>query len=492
MDGSGLISMTFDETMKASSFDPTGLTLQNAASGATSNYTLTGGNFSTAAVDDSTVLTLVPSKYDLDNIKRDTSLCTADADTFISHRAHLVSDMSDNSVVAIGAESAMQTSLHTPDTTPPELVSFDLDLNAANNTALLRLSFSETINAYSIDWTDIILQNHADINSATQTFALTNSGVDSWDITRVAYATTGNVTEVTVTIHTVDLNAIKVLEHLAINEATTFLSCSGQLIVDMNDNQLVDVNGQQVSQYVPDTTAPVLITWDMDLDNAELRLTFDEAVNRSTIVVDQLTLFNGSLSHTLHGLAAGDSDESRLVEIYNGNSELSGGQFSFGYGVEMTVSLTVFDLNIIKALDICTYSNISGYPSNEANDCNLSFVSGTVVDMNDNVVGTQSLQATLYTADATQPYLIRFQHFNMSSGILELVYNEPIATELLTPSAMAFHDYFRDQSQDANPVPLVTQTVLNSSALTTEDVTVIIQLDVHTLNAIKYKQMLCI
>jgi hypothetical protein len=68
MDGAGLLVMTFSETMKASSLTPTGITIQNAAT-STSLHTLTGGAFSMDASADSTTLSLVPAKADLDVLK---------------------------------------------------------------------------------------------------------------------------------------------------------------------------------------------------------------------------------------------------------------------------------------------------------------------------------------------------------------------------------------------------------------------------------------
>ena len=46
-----------------------------------------------------------------------------------------------------------------PNINRPNLVEFTLDINGADNTGTLFLSFSETINAYTFDFTHIILQD---------------------------------------------------------------------------------------------------------------------------------------------------------------------------------------------------------------------------------------------------------------------------------------------------------------------------------------------
>jgi len=96
MNGNGSMSLTFDETVMVSSFDPSKITLQNSAMGGAAtfrSYTLTGGTFSTAATFDSTVLTFIPLKADLDAVKLLIYLAVSASSTYINFTSAMVSDM---------------------------------------------------------------------------------------------------------------------------------------------------------------------------------------------------------------------------------------------------------------------------------------------------------------------------------------------------------------------------------------------------------------
>jgi hypothetical protein len=105
MNGNGSLWLTFDETVKASTFDPSKLVLQNSGNGSSSagipfrSYALTGGLFSTAASADSTVLTFVPLKADLDAIKLLVYLAVGASSSFVNISSALVTDMVGNNVV---------------------------------------------------------------------------------------------------------------------------------------------------------------------------------------------------------------------------------------------------------------------------------------------------------------------------------------------------------------------------------------------------------
>jgi hypothetical protein len=134
----GTIVMTFDETVKADTIDPTQLVFRSSQSGSAATYQLTGGVGSSA---DSTVVTVVLSIEDTNAIKHDRALATTNSSTYLSFGSTLISDMQIydtqfnivarldrmNKVVAIPPNDAKAVTSFTGDTTAPELIEFDFN-----------------------------------------------------------------------------------------------------------------------------------------------------------------------------------------------------------------------------------------------------------------------------------------------------------------------------------------------------------------------------
>ena len=99
----------------------------------------------------------------------------------------------------------------TGDVTPPELVSFALDMDEG----LLDLTFSETVNAYQFDVTCVGLQERAD----NRTGGLSH---DLWGTPyRGTLVTSDDAATLTLTLSADDLNEIKRISRLAIDADTT-------------------------------------------------------------------------------------------------------------------------------------------------------------------------------------------------------------------------------------------------------------------------------
>ena len=140
------LTITFTETVNASSFDPTRITISSA----TQDYTLTGA--ATGATY-STVVTLALLDVDLDEIKVLTELATAASNTLVNAAVGAVRDMAGvRNTVAV--PSLIQVTNFTEDSTAPTLVAAVLDMN----TLTAHLRFSETVNASSLVVARVIIQ----------------------------------------------------------------------------------------------------------------------------------------------------------------------------------------------------------------------------------------------------------------------------------------------------------------------------------------------
>ena len=253
-DMSGIVAtltMTFSETVDASTVDVTQLTLQSSGSGAAESFTLTGG---TASVDDSTVMSVDVTHDDLNAIKALTQLATLSTNTYLSIGSGLIADMNGNAVVAIAPTSGLVVTTFVADVTAPELVAFDLDMDSG----VMTLSFSETVLASSLAPIRFTLDNAA---CATASYTLTGGTTSTVD---------SDVLTIALTI--ADLNNIKYETSLATATGNTYVSVTAQGVHDMAavPNAVVArascTNNLGVTTFVADTTAPVLVSFDLNME----------------------------------------------------------------------------------------------------------------------------------------------------------------------------------------------------------------------------------
>jgi hypothetical protein len=126
----GVLRLTFSETMLASSLAPTAFTLHSAPSGTATAVPLTAGVVSTT---NSKILTITLDAVDMNNLKFDTTLAVDEASSVVSVALGGVTDMAGaggNALVAVAATDNLLANAFVPDSTKPELASFKLDMNA--------------------------------------------------------------------------------------------------------------------------------------------------------------------------------------------------------------------------------------------------------------------------------------------------------------------------------------------------------------------------
>jgi hypothetical protein len=207
MDGDGLLTLNFSETMKVETLDVQQITLLSAQNGTgAASYQLTGGNFSKAHVDDSTVVEITLLKADLDAIKANIDLCDSIDTTYLAITNATIDDMNDNAVVAITTDDALKAFDFTEDITPPELVYFDFNMDIYNRTVEIFMLFSETVNASSFDVTQLTLQNNVvmDLGNDATYYQITRGGTHAVGTSHEVYSTNEISTSVTIVLSILD------------------------------------------------------------------------------------------------------------------------------------------------------------------------------------------------------------------------------------------------------------------------------------------------
>ena len=172
----GVLSLSFNEPVRASSLDPTGIVIQGEIN--TTNPTLvhrlTGGEtFS----NDMPVININLNIADLNALKA--SIFAKDTNTtFIAIEATTITDnaFTPNQVDPIGTDMALPLpdGGYTPDTTPPMLYQYTLDMDRD----LLILTFNEPINPNSTSCNSITLYNSSDISASLSQLTLTGCVIE--------------------------------------------------------------------------------------------------------------------------------------------------------------------------------------------------------------------------------------------------------------------------------------------------------------------------
>ena len=154
---SGILLLTFSETVQGSSLMSDRLILQSANDSIPDEvHTLSFTN--SHSNENSIIVSLTTPEDDLNTIKSFATLATSNDTTYLRHLSGAIRDTSEQSIATLTNIQAVQARNFTPDTTPPKLDSFILDLNGSNTT--LMLTFSETIlsSTLNISRTDLIKQ----------------------------------------------------------------------------------------------------------------------------------------------------------------------------------------------------------------------------------------------------------------------------------------------------------------------------------------------
>ena len=197
MDGSGQLILTFSETVQGALLNASLVTLENGLTGASAaSYTLTGG---TTSSGNSPTIVVDLSVADLNALKKSTSLATSQPSTNMIFSQGLVRDAADNVIDALTVSTA--ASAFTADTTSPTLTSYSVSLLGTSPAVLqLVMTFSEVVNASSLDSSQITLVSTSSTTSATKSVTL---GLNTADQSQLSD------TVLTVSVRAADLATIR-------------------------------------------------------------------------------------------------------------------------------------------------------------------------------------------------------------------------------------------------------------------------------------------
>ncbi len=308
LDGSPYLELTFTETVNVTSLDPTFISLQNGPLMPTASYTLTGGNVTS---EDEIVVRIDITLQDSNEIKRIRPLATSAADTYIRFLRGMVYDNARNAIEEISSNGAIpvNATCYTSDTTPPELITFDINLG--NDTVVLY--FTETVSVLEFNITGITLIGGR--NNFSPQRLLIGGDILSGDSHIITFMLTFD-----------DANFIKNETTLATTVNNTFILLDESTLLDMNMNAIETIlaaDAVAVDVFSPDMQSPELVSYDFDLDAGEITLYFTETVDVSSLDVTGITLHDDTMpQHTLSNMSDSQSPSGPVVVVSISDTDL--------------------------------------------------------------------------------------------------------------------------------------------------------------------------
>ncbi|GMH59898.1 hypothetical protein TrRE_jg13421, partial [Triparma retinervis] len=399
----GVVELTFDEPVRASTFNATGLTFMNDAD---DDVNTTYVNLSKESVTDSANGLTIQCRMSYDDtnaLKLVTTGFSSADNTFLGTTSLTATDMAGPPGNALRpASSPMQAFLHTPDVTQPTLLSFDYDPVNKNFT----LHFDEPVRVSSFDPTALTIQ---DLGFASQELSLVDAvavGSDGISIQvnfgfmdKINFATAGTFFN---------------------TASNTFIRYTNGLIKDVatNPNTIVSLSDGSALQI-----GPTFFMYEVNLDTGLLQMRFSEPVAEDTLDPTKIVVQDGpsaSLSYTLTGMNM------------NSTSMLHNNCTVKAY-------LTETDLNAIKVLPDF-YSSVSNAYIRFTTGAIKDIVEGDFIGPNDllGIADGSAVQATSFRSDVTDVEVADFS-LDMNAATLTINFNEPVVASSFDPTKVTLH-----------------------------------------------------
>ena len=309
-------------------------------------------------------------------------------------------------VPAINATSVQQL---VPDSTPPRVVSWAIDMGAR----LLTVSFDEAVQHSTNDASFYLLLRDPTEPLAAQRYLLSSQTVLS----------TGNT--ITITISGVDINAVNIQERqLCYTAEICYLSIKARSIKDIAPAQNLCAGvlfkfASKALSFVRDKTPPMLLSYEFSLQDGELWMHFDEIIDCHSV---DLTKFMWQYANFL-----GISSQYFVMATSQPDCTAYTGR----YTTDIHIVLDYLDLVGIKTTVSLMKTKASTWVSNGADAITDSFDNKFAA-----MVDGYALNVNVFTADTVRPELISYTI--TSAKIVVFYFSEPMLATGLKTSEIKF------------------------------------------------------
>ena len=367
----GELQLTFSETVETSALDVTALTIQGTADGSGQAFNLTGLSATTSLAGAVVIVSIANS--DLNEVKKLEACATSAGDTFLSFTSALITDRNANPVIAVGSDVAQPVQHYTADTTKPQLVAFsvnmdaeylDSDLGSVVGCVEIAMTFTETVDISTLLAKFLTVQ----AESVTAADSVTLGG-------RATVITQSDSTVLSFKTLRSDANQIKQNSNLAISSGSSFVSLAANFIQDMAGNSNVVIpttSALRAEKYNPDTTAPRLLSFSINVDRGSITMSFDETVDGTSLEPVELSIMDFVSRQAASVTLTGGIGTTGIPWVQSDTRST----FDHSDADAVTLWLTKTDLDELKRQNVCTSQD----------DCYLVHTGWAIRDMNRNQI----------------------------------------------------------------------------------------------------------
>ena len=383
--------LALDEPVNAITFNPLSITLRDNAN--LTEITLTSAS-STRSPSGSVIVIDVGT--DADKLKTSTLVASGN-DIYASLLPSSFEDIAGNTM-----QSALMVCNFTNDTYPPNVASFNLDLNSN----LLHVMFTEPVLVESLNISGFKLANSMSVD-AHNTVNLDDSCLFDCDNSPADDA----VRMISIAFGGQSLTKIKTDNNIGTAVTNTYLFIDDNSFTDTNGNGYVFPGVIGAAVVIADNSPATAVGFSLDMNIGQIVLTFDDVVDVSTWSSSQETFIQ------------------RAALTYNSKQGLSGIVISNTSNV-ISVNISIYDLTCLKMqlnYDTATglnttYLTIQAHAVNDIRGVDII----AVTDGN-------GIAANYYVGDSEPPQLMYFD-LDMYNGRIYFYYDEPIANNRFYPS----------------------------------------------------------
>lgn len=418
----GLLTLSFNEVMRCSLTNPSGVQLQHAAfSGSSTQVYRLQNEWSSVLPcigDFSKIIKLKLGKIEILSIKSKNLLMKSAIHSYLRYDLDTFFDVNENSAHAISDGRALGVSNFLGDTTAPRMLGF-----SATRQGLLYLYFSEPVYRPSFNLTRIALQDDEDehpfpfydlrkyrmMRLRDEEYFSYLARVDSFQMEYV-----------------IDMQRdyLDQVHHSAIfnTQETTFLQYHSTLVVDMSGNSIVPMPRDN-----PINVGPAIVLWNLDLNLNVLTLAFTENVSSVFSPVGFKVQDDDMNPNVTVVLSATDSDFRYVaaeLEMY--------------YYVEVTLSyFDMINLRLSGLLDnyetpdlylACRYNVTRAISPASLSDAPYKSTAIHTFD---------ALPIGDFWPDTLGPSCLYYD-LNLNTGVLDLFFSEPVDAGSLDVLKMSF------------------------------------------------------
>ena len=448
----GELVLTFSETIAITSVRPEELTIMssvNASAHSFASLALSSGIITTE--EDGPVVEIRMLQDDVLALKADGAIATSEATTAL----HAGRDTATDASVALNrlVATTIRATTFVRDSSPPVLLGFTLNMDDDS----LTLTFDEPVlSASTLDVRGLTLFSGPASDDAVS-YTLTSG--------ETARGTTDGQTEVRILLDAADIRQIKLTSDLARASNSSFIGMANGTIYDMavNPNAATVETLTGPARFVPDSRHALVIAFDCDMDNGQLRLTFNDVVDASSFSPQGLILQADTMSTLQIALASSTTASEN--------------------GYTLVVDISREDQDALKARHGLATSTRTTYLSTTAELARDAYGKDAQAITNGNAI-----RVTSFTPDSTSPRLDAFD-VDVGAGTITLSFNEVVNVSSLDVTTIRILN-----GTDASDAFVVWHELRGAASVIAgvTDAVVTVELLDDDLNAIKGKESLAV